>query len=246
MIEKIKDEEYKFISEPNIEVVETLEKITKSSKEPIAVGEIGIGVGATAVEIVRFLGNKDSYYFFSYEDDVKELEKDLKNLDYCKCKLYPMGNTKTIYDSYNWKLGLLYRDTEDLFDLVYLDGAHTFLHDGLATALLKKLVKPGGYIIFDDLNWSYKKAPDLNPEIRPETLKEFSEEQIETEQVNMIIDVFMKTDNEWELIVKKNNSGVYRKKPKSSTENEKNNKDMSRKKPKSFRKIKEPKKLNLI
>lgn len=234
MIEKIKDEEYKFISEPNIEVVETLEKITKSSKEPIAVGEIGIGVGATAVEIVRFLGNKDSYYFFSYEDDVKELEKDLKNLDYCKCKLYPMGNTKTIYDSYNWKLGLLYRDTEDLFDLVYLDGAHTFLHDGLATALLKKLVKPGGYIIFDDLNWSYKKAPDLNPEIRPETLKEFSEEQIETEQVNMIIDVFMKTDNEWELIVKKNNSGVYRKKPKSSTENEKNNKDMPRKKPKSF------------
>jgi len=147
MIEKINTKGYESISTPSKKVIYFLDNILESNNEPINVAEVGIGIGTTSIEITKRLRNNDSFYFFSYEHDVRELEYDLKNKDYCKCKLYPMGNTTATYDSYNWKLSSLCLENDRLFDLVYLDGAHSFFHDGLATALLKKLVKPGGILI---------------------------------------------------------------------------------------------------
>ena len=46
-------------------------------------------------------------------------------------------------------------DLDGFFDVVYLDGAHTFMHDGLAVCILKQLIKKGGYLILDDLFWTY-------------------------------------------------------------------------------------------
>jgi len=198
MIEKINTKGYESISTPSKKVIYFLDNILESNNEPINVAEVGIGIGTTSIEITKRLRNNDSFYFFSYEHDVRELEYDLKNKDYCKCKLYPMGNTTATYDSYNWKLSSLCLENDRLFDLVYLDGAHSFFHDGLATALLKKLVKPGGILIFDDIFWSYKMSPTVNPEIHPETSKNFSKEQIETAQMKLVIDLFMETDENWE------------------------------------------------
>lgn len=200
MIEKINTIGYESISTPSKKVIYFLDNILESNKEPINVAEVGIGIGATSIEITRRLRNDDAYYFFSYEHDVIELEADLKNTYFCKCKLYPMGNTTTTYDSYNWKLSSLCLENEVLFDLVYLDGAHSLFHDGLATVLLKKLVKPGGILIFDDIFWTYKISPTLNPEVRPETSENYSKEQIEAEQMKLVIDLFMETDENWERI----------------------------------------------
>lgn len=212
MIEKINTAGYKTISKPSKNVIKYLEKFLKDAEEPISIAEIGIGVGATSIEIVKRLRKKDSFYFFSYENDVRELESDLKNQDYCNCKLYPMGNTRAVYDSYNWKLSSLYLEDNELFDLVYLDGAHSFFHDGLATVLLKKLVKQNGIIIFDDVHWSYQKSPTRNPEKHPRTLKEYSMEQIKTEQVKRVIEVFMEPDKDWERIGDITDQAIYRKK----------------------------------
>lgn len=95
-------------------------------KNPLSVAEIGVGIGATSVEILKRLRNIDSFYFFSFEKDVGELNDDLKNAEYCKCNLYPMGNSNAKYDSYNWKLSSLCLENNVRFDLVYLDGAHSF------------------------------------------------------------------------------------------------------------------------
>ena len=211
MIEKINTSGYEFISTPSENVISFLEAILESNKEPINVAEIGIGVGATSVEIAKRLRDIDSFYFFSYENDVKELDADLKATDYCKCNLYPMGNSTAIYDSYNWKLGFLYFKNNVMFDLVYLDGAHSFFHDALATVLLKSIIKPGGILIFDDVFWSFKESPTLNPDKRPQTLKEYSMEQIETYQVKMVIDIFMENDDDCERVVDINWQAVYRK-----------------------------------
>ncbi|WP_407423501.1 class I SAM-dependent methyltransferase [Methanobrevibacter sp.] len=202
MIEKINTEKQQFISEPCKQVILHLDDFLESKKEPITVAEIGVGVGVTSVEIVKRLRDIDSFYFFSFEDDVAELEADLKDLDYCNCKLYPMGNTHTTYDSYTWNLSSLYLENEDLFDLVYLDGAHTFYHDGLATALLKKLIKPGGILIFDDVFWSFNDSPYWNndPERYSRMLENYPEEQIKSNQIKRVLDVFMENDEEWERI----------------------------------------------
>jgi predicted O-methyltransferase YrrM len=63
-------------------------------------------------------------------------------------------------DSYVWflrrRLREQLRDTriEPLYDFVFLDGAHTWQVDALAFACLDKLLVPGGWILFDDLDWA--------------------------------------------------------------------------------------------
>jgi predicted O-methyltransferase YrrM len=61
---------------------------------------------------------------------------------------------------YNWflhrKLKEQARDgyIEPLYDFAFLDGAHTWLDDGLALLIVERLLKPGGWIHLDDLAWS--------------------------------------------------------------------------------------------
>lgn len=41
-----------------------------------------------------------------------------------------------------------------LFDFCFIDGAHTWEADGCAFFLCEKLLKPGGWLLFDDLTWT--------------------------------------------------------------------------------------------
>jgi predicted O-methyltransferase YrrM len=41
-----------------------------------------------------------------------------------------------------------------LFDFAYIDGAHTWDGSGFAFFLVNMMLKPGGWIIFDDLDWT--------------------------------------------------------------------------------------------
>ena len=54
---------------------------------------------------------------------------------------------------------------EPVFDFVFLDGAHTWDADGLAFLLVDRLLKPGGWILLDDLAWKLDAArfPDVPP-----------------------------------------------------------------------------------
>jgi predicted O-methyltransferase YrrM len=76
---------------------------------------------------------------------------------------------------YNWflhrKLKEQVRDgaVEPLYDFVFLDGAHTWLEDGLALLLIERLLKPGGWIHLDDLAWLPTARKDL-----PEHQRTFS------------------------------------------------------------------------
>ena len=56
--------------------------------------------------------------------------------------------------SYNWRLMKLIEAGEKTFDLCYLDGGHDWYNTGYAFFLVDKLLEPGGWIIFDDLDWT--------------------------------------------------------------------------------------------
>jgi len=45
------------------------------------------------------------------------------------------------------------------FDFVYLDGAKNWTIDGLAVVLAEKLLRPGGWLLLDDLDWTYAQDP---------------------------------------------------------------------------------------
>ena len=68
--------------------------------------------------------------------------------------------------SYDWYLKELIEEQSDnhgncepIFDFCYLDGAHNWTIDGLAVFLVEKLLKPGGWLLLDDLEWSYASSP---------------------------------------------------------------------------------------
>jgi predicted O-methyltransferase YrrM len=48
---------------------------------------------------------------------------------------------------------------DPVYDFCYLDGAHHWTIDGLAVYLVEKLLRPGGWLLLDDLDWSF-----VNPE----------------------------------------------------------------------------------
>lgn len=68
--------------------------------------------------------------------------------------------------SYNWYLKELVEEQSDsagncepIFDFCYLDGAHNWTIDGFAVVLVEKLLKPGSWLLLDDLEWSNASSP---------------------------------------------------------------------------------------
>ena len=62
--------------------------------------------------------------------------------------------------SYTWELAQMIKmNRKPMFDFCYLDGGHTFDVTALGVSLLSILMKPGGILILDDLNWSIAKSP---------------------------------------------------------------------------------------
>jgi predicted O-methyltransferase YrrM len=50
-------------------------------------------------------------------------------------------------------------NVEPVYDFVYLDGAKNWTIDGLAVVLVEKLLRPGGWLLMDDLDWTYAQDP---------------------------------------------------------------------------------------
>jgi predicted O-methyltransferase YrrM len=92
--------------------------------------------------------------------------------------------------SFTWELcKLLERKPRPQFDFCYIDGAHTWDGTGYAFFLVDLLLKPGGWVIFDDLDWSI--AESAGAKKNPENFKQYSEEEKKALQVRKV----------WELLV---------------------------------------------
>jgi predicted O-methyltransferase YrrM len=62
--------------------------------------------------------------------------------------------------SYTWELLKLLEAhtsegrTEAQFDFVFIDGGHTWDSDGFSFLLADRLLRPGGWVLFDDMTWT--------------------------------------------------------------------------------------------
>lgn len=69
--------------------------------------------------------------------------------------------------SYTWYLKRLIEQRssgdvcEPLFDFCFFDGSHDWDTEGFAFFLVDKLLKPGGWLLFDDMNWTYGGSPTM-------------------------------------------------------------------------------------
>lgn len=93
--------------------------------------------------------------------------------------------------SYTWRMmRFLEENPVPRFDLCYLDGAHNWFVDALAFFLVDRLLRPGGWIIFDDMNWTYATSPALK---NTEEVRKMPADEQTTPQVRKIYELLVKT-----------------------------------------------------
>jgi predicted O-methyltransferase YrrM len=162
--------------------------------------ELGVYEGDTALAIATALDSSGEVHLFDFDDRVKAVAERLRTAGYENVFTHP--NSRRLLDSYNWSLmRLLEEHRGPIFDYVFVDGAHTWAHDALAFLLVDRLLKPGGFVDFDDYRWTLRTSPSMNPGVFPEIERLYTDEQIDAAQVALVVDLLVKLDPTYEEVV---------------------------------------------
>lgn len=151
--------------------------------------ELGIYNGDTARHVCERFPNS-TLYLFDFENTVL---RGAEKLSEFSNRVFTFGNTQKYNDSYNWPLMKLMQSNKNrpIFDYVFLDGAHTFAVDGLSYFLCDLLLRPGGFLDFDDYGWRLR-GSSLDPSEIPQIADQYTDEQIDSYQVKLIVDGLIK------------------------------------------------------
>jgi predicted O-methyltransferase YrrM len=178
--------------------VHTREFVRTTSCRCIA--EIGIGEGDTSLVFAAHTAPGGELHLFDFADRVDRVARRLAEAGHHH--VHGHGCSRRLMDSYNWPLGLLLAEhSAPIFDYVYIDGAHTWAHDALAFLLCDRLLVPGGFVDFDDYWWTMAGSTTVSPAVRPATLERYTEEQIQTPQIRMVVELLVKRDPRYEPVV---------------------------------------------
>lgn len=206
VLEKIGTKHYQKLSNPNDTFLYFIKSLKKHTKA-ITIAEVGIGIGATTQSAIQLLDECDNYYLLDYSDKVDQLVMELGQGMPYKHILKSLGNSRFSFDSYVWSLYSLIQseEPEEMFDLVFLDGAHDYTIDLAACALIIELLKPGGILIIDDINLSMSTVLEHNQSLFNELNSKYSNSQISACQMKMICDSFLDRQpqlKKWSRVIK--------------------------------------------
>ena len=94
--------------------------------------------------------------------------------------------------SYTWELARMVRRTpRPVFDLCYFDGGHTWDSTGFGVLLVDMLLRPGGWIVLDDLDWTIQASIAKGREGREAKYAEYSEDERTTPAVRLTLETIM-------------------------------------------------------
>ncbi len=78
-----------------------------------------------------------------------------------------------------------------VYDFVYIDGAHNWTIDGFSVCLIERLLRPKGWLLLDDLAWSYgAKGSSFGPGQGPDALK-LSQSERQTPHIQLVFDLLV-------------------------------------------------------
>jgi hypothetical protein len=176
----------------------TIEFLASTGARTIA--EIGVDQGATSEAILGWLAGQGVLHLFDFDDCLDRVTQRLRSGHVTNFVAH--GNSRRTLDSYNWSLmRMLQQQPAPLFDYVYLDGAHTWAIDALTFFLLDRLLKPGGYLDFDDYHWTIDGSPTVNPRVCPRMGEMYTDEQMQTSQVSLIVDLLVRRSGHYDEVV---------------------------------------------
>jgi predicted O-methyltransferase YrrM len=111
--------------------------------------------------------------------------------------------------SYTWRLmKMLEEDPSPRFDFCYIDGAHDWATDGFAFFLVDRLLRPGGLILFDDLDWKYESSPALR---HSDKVRLMPQDEKSTAQVRKVYELLVKSHPAYGDFVVRNDWAFARK-----------------------------------
>jgi len=128
------------------EVLQSLLKLSEGGR----ILEVGIGEFPELHRMELILANRIQYTGCDFQRvcEAHQLQLKLAGFDVSRIKF-----ASNAVGTYAWTLFDMLVDRE-MFDLIYLDGHHTFYVDLPAFTLVHHLLRPGGYIMVDDIQWT--------------------------------------------------------------------------------------------
>ena len=164
--------------------------ITQMNERPQVYFEIGSNIGSTANKVKEILPENSKMYLFDFADNKKYIQHLLDDNTF-----FFGSQSNKIYDSYNWHLMQLH-ECGIKPEFVFIDGKHTFDTDWLCFFLVDQMLSSNGYIYFDDYEWSLETSPTMSPKKFPNIVNLYSEDQIKSQHIKMLIDnIVSKTYN---------------------------------------------------
>jgi predicted O-methyltransferase YrrM len=131
--------------------------------KPESVLELGTARGGSAVFIAAALEANGSGHLTSV-DSLRWTWEDPTPLEVLeKAGLGDLVTLDRRFSTYTWFLKAeIEKHLDDAgwvrpaYDLIFLDGSKSWSTDGLAVVLAEKLLRPGGWLLLDDLGWTYE------------------------------------------------------------------------------------------
>ncbi|MBE0496342.1 MAG: class I SAM-dependent methyltransferase [Campylobacterales bacterium] len=192
--------------------------------------ELGIAHGTATCYMAAALdeggrGHIDAVDLLSVKDHFKPSAQE----QLCKTGLEKYVSIYRMKTGYNWFLhDEILRNTSDgacrqKYDLCVIDGPKNWTIDSSAFFLVDKLLKNGGYIIFDDLNWTYADANKKRETTDGIAHKDLSEDELLRPHIRDIFEFLVMqhpnyshftffSDNQWAMAQKTDEQEIYKKK----------------------------------
>mgnify|MGYP001295891211 CR=1 FL=1 len=169
--------------------------------QPTSCLELGTGFGATSCVIAAALERNGHGQLVTVDRVLHDPVNVNVLLNHVRGNI---DRVETIVDElgYNWWLAeVLAQQTDtrtgqvnEIFDLCFLDGAHEWETDALAFLLAVRLLKPGGWMVLDDLNFSLRSL-DWRAEYRDR-----SDRELDSFQIKMIFDLLLSNHKDFGYI----------------------------------------------
>jgi predicted O-methyltransferase YrrM len=155
---------------------------------------------SSLLELGTFQGKSAAYYAAILEDIGRGKVTTLDRTDCLKHSpnindiLHDLGLTHRVevllhQRSFTMTLmEMLQRRPKPEFDFCYFDGAHTWDGTGFCFLLVDLMLKPGAWVIFDDLDWTVGGSIRSHPQ-RAKHFTSWTEEEKEMKQVRKVFDI---------------------------------------------------------
>lgn len=152
---------------------------------------------------IGFLHGKSSAYFAAILEDMGRghlvtIDRDTArqrepNIEQVLVALNLTHRVTPVYSerSYTWEMAKMIRaNPRPQFDLCYFDGGHTWDGTGFGFVLVDLLLRPGGWIVFDDLPWTIEAAEQVQSQV-PRHWRSFSLDERAAPAVRLVFDLLV-------------------------------------------------------